>query len=89
MSLLGEWITALQGLREQPSLVTLLALVLLAVPMLMIGRVLRRAGYSPWWALLVLVPLVNLLALWVFAYVRWPAVDGVPALRSGEPAGTP
>jgi uncharacterized membrane protein YhaH (DUF805 family) len=41
----------------------------------MIGRVLRRAGYSSWWALLVLVPLVNLVALWVFAYVRWPAID--------------
>jgi uncharacterized membrane protein YhaH (DUF805 family) len=75
MGLLGEWIAALQGLRESPSLVTLLALVLLAVPIWMIGRVLRRAGYSAWWALLVLVPLVNLVALWVFAYVRWPAVD--------------
>jgi hypothetical protein len=27
----------------------------------------------------VLVPLVNLVALWVFAYVRWPAVDGAAA----------
>jgi uncharacterized membrane protein YhaH (DUF805 family) len=78
MGLLGEWISALQGLRESPSVVTLLALVLLAVPLVMIGRVLRRAGYSPWWALLVLVPLVNLVALWVFAYVRWPAIDGRP-----------
>jgi uncharacterized membrane protein YhaH (DUF805 family) len=76
VSLLGEWIAALEGLLADPSLVTLLALVLLAVPLLMIGRVLRRAGYSPWWALVVLVPLVNLVALWVFAYVRWPAVDG-------------
>jgi hypothetical protein len=74
--LLGEWIAALQGLLESPSPVTVLVLVLLAVPMWMIGRVLRRAGYSPWWALLVLVPLVNLVALWVFAYVRWPAIDG-------------
>ena len=75
MGLLAEWIAALQGLRESPSLVTLLGLVLLTVPMVMIARVLRRAGYSPWWALLVLVPLVNLIALWVFAYARWPAVD--------------
>jgi uncharacterized membrane protein YhaH (DUF805 family) len=78
MGLLAEWIAALQGLRESPSLVTLLGLVLLTVPMVMIARVLRRAGYSPWWALLVLVPLVNLIALWVFAYARWPAVDGAP-----------
>ena len=75
MSLLGEWIAALEGAFSSPSPVTLLALVLLAVPLLMIGRVLRRAGHSPWWALVVLVPLANLVALWVFAYVRWPAVD--------------
>ena len=81
MGLLAEWIAALQGLRESPSLVTLLALVLLTVPIVMIARVLRRAGYSPWWVLLVLVPLVNLIALWVFAYARWPALDG--AARRG------
>ncbi len=79
--LLGEWIAALQGLLEAPSPVTVLVLVLLAVPLWMIGRVLRRAGYSPWWALLVLVPLVNLVALWVFAYVRWPAIDEAPSGR--------
>lgn len=81
MSLLGEWIAALQGLFESPSPVTLLALVLAAVPLLMIGRVIGRAGYSPWWALLVLVPLVNLVALWVFAYARWPAIDDGGARR--------
>ena len=78
MTLLEEWIAALNGFVESPSLATLLGLVLLAVPLLMIGRVLRRAGFSPWWALLVLVPLVNLVALWVFAYMRWPSIDRRP-----------
>ncbi|MFN7644157.1 MAG: hypothetical protein ACK5PW_13935 [Burkholderiales bacterium] len=78
MGLLAEWIVALQGLLDSPSLVTLLGLVLLTVPIVMIARVLRRAGYSPWWVLLVLVPLVNLIALWVFAYARWPALDEAP-----------
>ena len=81
MGLLAEWIAALQGLLESPSLVTLLALVLLTVPVVMIARVLRRAGFSPWWVLLVLVPLMNLVALWVFAYRRWPAIDGVAPPR--------
>lgn len=75
MSLLADWIAALESLLESPSLVTLLALVVLAVPMLLMARVLRRAGLSPWWVVLVLVPLVNLVALWVFAYMRWPAID--------------
>jgi uncharacterized membrane protein YhaH (DUF805 family) len=78
VGLLGEWISAFSLLFESPSLVTLLALVLLAVPMVLMSRVLRRAGYSPWWVLLVLVPLVNLVALWVFAYMRWPAIDRAP-----------
>jgi uncharacterized membrane protein YhaH (DUF805 family) len=78
VSLLAEWIAALQQMLETPSLVTVLALLLLAVPLLLMSRVLRRAGYSPWWVLLVLVPLVNLVALWVFAYVRWPAIDPPP-----------
>jgi hypothetical protein len=78
MGLLAEWIAALQGLLDSPSLVTLLGLVLLTVPIVMIARVLRRAGYSPWWVLLLLVPLVNLIALWVFAYARWPAIDEAP-----------
>lgn len=78
MSLLGEWIFALQEMARSPSPVALLALLLLAVPLLMLGRIVRRAGFSPWWALVVLVPLVNLVALWVFAYVRWPAIDDRP-----------
>jgi hypothetical protein len=78
VSLLGEWILALQEMARSPSPVALLGLLLLAVPLLMLGRVVRRAGFSPWWALVVLVPLVNLVALWVFAYVRWPAIDDRP-----------
>jgi uncharacterized membrane protein YhaH (DUF805 family) len=75
MGPLADWITVLRELTESPSLVAVLALLLLAVPMLLIGRVLRRAGYSSWWVLLVLVPLVNVIALWAFAYMRWPAID--------------
>jgi uncharacterized membrane protein YhaH (DUF805 family) len=75
MGPLADWISVLRALTESPSLVAVLALLLLAVPMLLIGRVLRRAGYSSWWVLLVLVPLVNVIALWAFAYMRWPAID--------------
>lgn len=33
-----------------------------------------KAGYSRWWVILALVPMVNLLALWLFAFSRWPAI---------------
>ena len=37
------------------------------------GWILARSGRSPLWILLLLVPYGELLALWVFAYVDWPA----------------
>jgi hypothetical protein len=37
------------------------------------ARILRRTGLSPWWSFLVLVPYVNVAALWVFAFARWPS----------------
>ena len=37
------------------------------------GRILNRAGYSRWWLLTTLVPLLNLIMLWVFAFAAWPA----------------
>jgi len=35
-------------------------------------RIVSKAGYSGAWALLSLVPLINIIALWVFAFSRWP-----------------
>ena len=37
-----------------------------------IARILRRLGYSGWWSLLAIVPLVNLVAVWILAFGRWP-----------------
>lgn len=39
------------------------------------GWVLAKAGRSPLWILLLLIPYVNVLAVWAFAYIRWPFVD--------------
>ncbi|WP_372398105.1 hypothetical protein ABMY26_15275 [Azospirillum sp. HJ39] len=49
------------------------------------GWVLAKAGRSPLWILLLLFPYVNILAIWVFAYMRWPFVDR-PAGRPAPPA---
>jgi hypothetical protein len=32
----------------------------------------RKAGYSPWLGLLMVVPIVNLIVLYVFAFSDWP-----------------
>ncbi len=35
-------------------------------------RIVSKAGYAGAWSLLVLVPGLNILMLWVFAFSRWP-----------------
>jgi uncharacterized membrane protein YhaH (DUF805 family) len=35
-------------------------------------KILRKAGYSGWWCLVMFVPVVNWIMLWVFAYASWP-----------------
>ena len=68
------------------SLVTLGALLILsgAVLGLPAARILRRAGLSPWWSFMVLVPYLNVVALWVFAFTRWP----LEALADVDPQTT-
>jgi predicted PurR-regulated permease PerM len=53
----------------------ILAAIVLAVFLIPIARILRRAGFSRAWCLLFLVPFGNIVGLWVFAYTRWPGVE--------------
>ena len=61
-------------------------LVMMVILMLIflypVARILKRTGHSGWWALLMFVPLVNFIALWVFAFTRWPALGN--ATRPSE-----
>jgi hypothetical protein len=55
-------------------LVGLVVFVLLAWAFVAVfGRIVNRAGYFRWWLLTMLVPLLNLIMVWVFAYADWPA----------------
>jgi len=47
-------------------------LVLNGIP---IAKILDRVGLSKWWTIAFLVPFLNLVALWIFANARWPAMD--------------
>jgi uncharacterized membrane protein YhaH (DUF805 family) len=48
----------------------LFALILVVPP---VWKILSRVGYSGWWSLLALIPIVNLIALWMFAFGQWPS----------------
>jgi uncharacterized membrane protein YhaH (DUF805 family) len=47
-------------------------IVFLVLYLFPVARIIRKAGYSGWWCLLALVPLVNLIMVWVFAFASWP-----------------
>ncbi|KWF26711.1 hypothetical protein WL88_10670 [Burkholderia diffusa] len=48
--------------------------VIMAVVLLYpIGRILMRIGLSPFWAVVAFVPLLNLIGLWLLAFIDWPA----------------
>jgi hypothetical protein len=38
-------------------------------------RIASKAGYHGAWSLLLLVPIVNLIVIWVFAFARWPTAQ--------------
>jgi len=44
-------------------------IVVIVVP---VWRILKKAGYPGAFAILALIPIVNLLLLWGFAFSKWP-----------------
>ncbi|CAA9889353.1 conserved hypothetical protein [Candidatus Methylobacter favarea] len=37
-------------------------------------RILQKAGFDGWWTLVLLIPIVNIIMIWMFAFMRWPAL---------------
>lgn len=37
-------------------------------------RILQRTGYSGFWSLVSLIPVVNIIMLWRFSKAEWPAL---------------
>ena len=46
----------------------------ICLPLVIFGRIADRAGYSRWWALTMLVPGLNVLVMWIFAFAIWPVM---------------
>ena len=44
---------------------------MVAVIIYPIGRILGRIGLSPFWSILAFIPFVNLLGLWLLAFLQW------------------
>jgi hypothetical protein len=49
-------------------------LIILALIVIPYWKIWSRSGHSGGWALLMLVPVVNVISLWVLAFKRWPSL---------------
>lgn len=38
-------------------------------------RIIDKAGFDGRWTLVLLVPVVNIIMIWVFAFIRWPSLS--------------
>ena len=47
-------------------------IVYVLVLVIPIARILGRLGFNPWLAALAVIPIVNLICLWLLAYTDWP-----------------
>lgn len=45
---------------------------IVALTLYPVGRILRRIGLSPFWSILALIPVANIIGLWVLALSDWP-----------------
>src|SRR5438094_6408637 len=55
---------------------------LYALVLIPVALILRRAGRTRWWSVLAIIPIANLIGLWVLAFTPWPAFDRPnPSLR--------
>ena len=65
------------GFGVMDAIVVLIVLALFVIPY---WKIWQRTGHSGAWGLLMIVPLANVVSLWVLAFKDWPALRG----RGGE-----
>ena len=51
-------------------------LIILVLAVIPYWKIWSRTGHSGAWSLLMLVPIANLISLWVLAFKDWPAMRG-------------
>jgi uncharacterized membrane protein YhaH (DUF805 family) len=63
----------------------LLGLVLFIVNLIATIMVIRKAGYSGWWVLILLVPVVGYIFALIFAFSKWPVQKELEAAKAARP----
>ena len=74
----------LEGLLHLPQWVALLIIgIYVMLKVGLAGFVLARTGRSPLWALVLIVPVLEILGIWALAYAPWPRYE-----RARDPGRT-
>ena len=60
------------GVGSVELLVVVIYIVIFVVP---IGLIAKKAGFHWAWSILSILPVINVIMLWTFALVKWPAVN--------------
>ncbi len=47
-------------------------IIYIAAMVIPVAKILGRIGFNQWWAAVAIVPMVNLIFLWVLAFIDWP-----------------
>lgn len=63
------------GIGPAELFIILVILFIILIPVWFTAKILAKAGFSSWFAFITLIPFVNIIALWVFAFIQWPKVD--------------
>jgi uncharacterized membrane protein YhaH (DUF805 family) len=78
---------AISGVGAGAGIFVLFYLALVVVSIVAWVRILSKAGYSGWWILIAIVPIVNLVMFLVFAFSTWPIEQQLAAARAQHPGG--
>jgi hypothetical protein len=60
-----------------PLVIVVMGIVFWAIVLFPTVKILHRMGFSGWWSPLILTGFGMVVALWVLAYVRWPATNNL------------
>lgn len=47
--------------------------IIVSLPGWLFSKIFHKAGFSPWRALLLYIPVVGVVTFWSFAFSKWPA----------------
>lgn len=59
-------------------------LIYIIITFILLVKILNKAGHSGWHSLWVLVPLVNLVLIWYFAFKKWPVIREMALKKQAE-----